>query len=270
MKYNPKIEQSRSSIYWGNVRHRRFTPVKHEFSYRIAMLMLDLDHVERELNFGPVLGCRHAALGWFRRKDYVGDQTLPLKQEILKQVKQKTGQNLNGKVLVLTHLRYWGFIMNPISVFYCYDKEEQLQALALQVTNTPWQEKILYVINADNDQRNQLSQFPKAMHVSPFNPMNMRYQCRFRDAEDTLFFHLENHFESEKHTDATMLFKRYPLTRWKLIGLTLRQPVMTIKVGFGIYWQALRLWLKKSPVHDHPKHLETDPISNQSLSNTTD
>ncbi len=261
---------SRSAIYRGDVRHRRFTPVKHEFNYRLSMLLLDLDCIEEELNLPPLLGSRRPALGWFRRKDYIGDPETRLKSYVLEQVRLQIGRELKGKVLLLTHLRYWGFVMNPISIFYCYDERDQLSALALQVTNTPWREKILYVVDVGEKQRTHLARFNKDMHVSPFNPMDMQYLCRFKDAGDILFFHLENHAGGTKHTDATMVFKRYPLSRSALIRLTLRQPAMTVKVGFGIYWQALRLWLKKTPLYDHPGRHQSNSSPNHRLSKSFD
>ena len=245
---------SRSSLYRGYIRHRRYLPIEHEFSYQITMLMIDLDYVDDELNQPPFIRISGPAPGWFRRSDYVGDQTITIKQEIVARVRQESGLEVNGKVLLLTHLRYWGFIMNPIAIFYCYDDSGKLIAAVLQVTNTPWKEKTTYVVPIRWQGRNHLSKFDKQMHVSPFNPMDMHYLCRLQSPDRTLFFHLENHTSNECHTDATMVFERLPMTKPGLIGLCLRQPAMTLKVGLAIYWQALRLWLKGARIHDHPEN----------------
>ena len=252
ISHTHSIERSASAIYIGTIRHRRFYPVTHAFRYRIAMLMLDLDFLDTELKIPPVTSTDKPAIGWFRRKDYAGDESENLKSHVLDQVEIKTGFRPDGKVLLLTHLRYWGFVMNPISIFYCYNRSSELVATVLQVTNTPWREKVLYVLPSTFTGKNFQTRFPKQMHVSPFNPMEMLYHCRLQKPGKTLFFHLENHQSSKKITDATMVFERREMTRKRLIRLVLSQPAMTLRVGFGIYWQALRLWIKGAPVFDHP------------------
>lgn len=250
--YPQSTSRSAISMYKGKVRHRRFTPKNHAFEYKITMLMLDLDFAVSDLDLFPIMSANAPSLGWFRRKDYSGAVTVCLKEHILDQVEKHTGYRPRGKVLLLTHLRYWGFVMNPISIFYCYDTNGSLIATVLQVTNTPWREKILYVLPANAEDKNQQFSFPKEMHVSPFNPMDMQYFCRLQNPDKTLFFHLENHLGNEKVMDATMVFKKQRLTRFRLIKLVLTQPAMTVRVGIGIYWQALKLWFKKVPVYDHP------------------
>ncbi|MCY4149018.1 MAG: DUF1365 domain-containing protein [Gammaproteobacteria bacterium] len=253
-----------SVLYRGIIRHRRFTPVLHEFRYRITMPLLDLATVENELNVPGLLSARHPALGWFRRMDYAGDPAQSLSDMIRDTVEAETGWRPDGRIRLLTNLRYWGFVMNPISIFYCDDNDGQLRYLVLQVTNTPWREKTLYVVRSEPEFRNQNGRFAKRMHVSPFHPMNMTYICRFRVPESRLFFHLENHRSSRCETDATLNLERVPMTLPRLIGLVIRQPSMSMKTGVGIYWQALKLRLKQAPVYPHPKshdaaHAQTQP-----------
>lgn len=258
-----------SVLYRGIIRHRRFTPVLHEFRYRVTMPLLDLATVENELNVLGLLSTRYPALGWFRRMDYAGDPVQPLSDMIRDTVEAEAGWRPDGRIRLLTNLRYWGFVMNPISIFYCDDSDGQLRYLVLQVTNTPWREKTLYVVRSEPESRNQNGRFAKRMHVSPFHPMDMTYNCRFRSPESRLFFHLENHRSSRRETDATLVLERVPMTLSRLTGLVIRQPSMSMKTGMGIYWQALKLRLKKAPVYPHPKscspaHVQTQPRHEQS------
>ena len=241
-----------SCLYSGVIRHRRFSPISHEFKYRVTSLCLDLDTLETDLSIPLIASSKGPSLGWFRRADYIGDRRTPLKQSILTLVNENLGFKPDGKVLLLTHLRYWGFVMNPISVFYCLNNQDQLVAVCLQVTNTPWREKTLYVERIDPESKNHCSLFKKQMHVSPFNPMEMTYLMRLQYPAGRLFFHLENHHNQDRITDATMIFRQSELTKKNLLSLILRQPSVTLKVALGIYWQAIILKLKGAVFYGHP------------------
>ena len=243
---------SKHTFYSGVIRHRRFEPGDHEFKYKLFMLCLDLDDLDRLFSYWPLTSLRKPALGWFRRSDYVGSTAVPLKEYVLSQVDKQLGFRPQGRVRLLTHLRMWGILMNPIAVFSCYHGDGKLAAVVLQVTNTPWDEKCLYVLKADSSTSKQHFEFDKVMHVSPFNPMDMRYLCRFIAADDHLVLHLENHKNGHRITDATLTMKGEPLSQSRLIQTILLHPYMTAKVYYGIYKQAFGLFLKKNPLYTNP------------------
>lgn len=251
-----QMQASGSCIYTGTIRHRRFWPTTHEFEYKTRMLYIDIDQLGEVLNRFPLSHSRLPAFGWFRRSDYHGDQNTLLDQHIRDQILAQTSKKFTGKIFLLTHLRYWGLLMNPISVFYCFNDQNRISFVVLQVTNTPWREKILYVLNANQEKLNQRFEFPKQMHVSPFNPMEMNYVCQINTPDHNLVVHLENHQTHSKHTDATLTLVRQPLTFPARAGLVLGFPHQTLKVVCGIYWNALRLWLKKTPFYSHPNNTE--------------
>ena len=98
-------ESARHALYRGVIQHRRFTPVSHHFRYGITMTMIDLDHADALFRPFPILGTRLPSLGWFRRKDYHGEEADSLRDHIRSVVRQHLGVDPRGRMLLLTHPR---------------------------------------------------------------------------------------------------------------------------------------------------------------------
>ncbi|SRR6056297_2832211 len=243
----------RSCIYEGIVRHRRHTPREHAFSYRVAMPFLRVDEIPTLLAGCRLWSAQKRALGEYRRSDFLGDPEIPLDEAVRDRVQLATGERPRGPVYLLANLRYYGFNMNPISCYYCYSEDEsRLEYLVAEVTNTPWEERHSYVLEAPAEGRWLRTEFDKALHVSPFNPMDMRYHWRSNSPDHRLLVHLENHREGLRVFDATLSLTARALNRAALNRLLFNYPFMTAKVGAAIYWQALKLFFKGVPLHAHP------------------
>ena len=244
-----------SAVYEGTVRHWRLAPRRHAFSYRIAQLCLDLDELERVFAGRWLWSGDRPNLAEFRRRDYLRPETLPLAEAARSLVERHTGVRPLGPVRLLTHLRYAGYVFNPVSFYYCHDTAGALQAVIADITNTPWNERHAYVLGlAQAERRGPLWQwdFTKAFHVSPFLPLERDYRWRFSAPAERLRVHMTVREGERVEFQAHLDLKRRALTGASLARVLWRYPLMGTQVVGAIYWQALRLWLKRTPVYNHP------------------
>jgi len=250
---NPQLA---SAVYEGVVRHRRHAPHAHAFDYRMAQLYLDLDEIEQVFANRWLWSSEHRNVAQFRRRDYLGPAGVPLAEAVRRRVEQATGHRPVGPIRLLTHLRYVGLVFNPVSFYYCFAEDgENLAAIVAEITNTPWKERHAYVLPIESVQvlgRALHWSFPKTFHVSPFMPMDCEYDWRFTVPGDDLRVHMDVSRGGQRTFNATLALRRRPLAGASLARVLWRYPLMTAQVVGAIHWQALRLWLKRNPVHDHP------------------
>ncbi len=240
-----------SAIYEGTIRHRRLAVRRHEFRHRVALAYLDLDELDGLLD-GRLVAAR-PGLVRFRRSDYLGENSVPLADAVRGLVAQRIGSAPRGPVRLLTHLRTFGHCFNPVSFYYCFTPEERLQAVAAEVTSTPWGERHTYVLERAGEEPVLHASVAKRLHVSPFMGMQQRYRWRVTPPAATLSVHIESLEQGRPVFDATLALRRSPLSRGALAGVTARYPAATLRLLALIYGHAAALRLKGVPTHPHPE-----------------
>jgi len=244
-------------IYEGEVRHRRIAPVLHVFRYRLFMLYVDVDRLAETFRGRWLWSTTSPNLAQWRRSDYLGPADRPLSECVRDMVEERIGRRPAGPVWLLTHFRYFGIAMNPISLYYCYDVGGQLDAVVAEVSNTPWNERHWYVLDVRQTGSSELRvEVAKAFHVSPFLGMDYDYIFALNEPNERLHVHITN--RDRQHTaerpifEASLDMQRRSLSAYGLARVLVCYPWMTLRVLIGIYYQAFRLWWKGAPYFPHP------------------
>lgn len=250
-----------SCLYEGMVRHRRYLPKAHGFENKLFYTFIDLDELTSVFSGRWLWSVHRFNIACMKRADYLGDPKQNLKEAVLDHVQAQTGIRPIGPVRLFTHLRYFGFVFNPVSFYFCYDATgEHVQTIVAEITNTPWGQRHAYVLPVEQSVLSTKFQFSfdKQFHVSPFMPMDIHYEWYFTAPAEHFTVHMINFQGEAKIFDATLSMQRKAITSAHCAAALLRFPLVTLKVVTLIYWHALRLWLKKVPFYNHPQH--TTPV----------
>ena len=252
-----------AGLYVGTLRHRRFRPRKHEFTYNLFMALLDIDRIPELMAQSRWTSYNRFNWATFDERDHFGNPALALRERVEQDARAHGVSLPDGPIFLLTHLRYLGYCFNPISFYFCYDRSGHLDAVLAEVNST-FGETRNYWLSRENREpsANALHyRCPKTMHVSPFMEMNLDYEFVLTEPGEKLVAHMntiERGPASESSTpffDATLALEHEPWTARSVALALLRHPWMTAKVIAAIHWQALRLFLKRVPVYTHPARI---------------
>ena len=253
------IKFSESKIYLGNIVHRRFSPKKHSFNYTLYMLALDVSEVENAKEGVGLFG-----FSWFHplrfvEKDYLRSEPYGLKQRITNKVMQLNGHSDINRIVMLVQVRCFGLYFSPANFYFCYDKDDRCTQMLAEVSNTPWNERHYYLVDL-LDKAKQVNE--KVFQVSPFMDLDMSYYWQVRapnKESNKLVINIENkrtnklNGKVDKLFDVNLNMEKQSLSQRNLLRVWCQLPMMTIKVVSGIYWQALKLFVKRIPFIGYQK-----------------
>jgi DUF1365 family protein len=246
----------KSALYEGMITHQRHATaatagVAHSFRYATLMPLLFLDELDDVAALHPRWSRSSPVGAWLRRRDYLGDPSLSLDEAVRRAVDGRVGRRPTGPIAMLAHVRLWGWLFNPLCVYYCYAAtSDVVEHVVLEVRSTPWHERHLYVLDAASRHH----RFAKEMHVSPFLAMDHDYVMTWSAPSEHLSLHLGNRRGEERLFDASMSLTRREITKESLASYVWRRPLRTMGVSAGIYRQALTLWRKGAHFHPRPLH----------------
>lgn len=260
---------SDSSIYWGRVSHTRFLPKVHRFTYRVMMFDIYLDEIDDLVDTHWALRTEgHITsrsekvklsnkLPWrfvLRRSDFLPTYDGTLEEAARSAYRELTGQEAPGRISMMANLRSMNWNFNPITLFFYYN-ESGIERTIAEVTNTPWGERHLYLLNAPGSTR-----FTKAHHVSPFLEMAGEYEINYKKDSDHFDLVMGLYDLNYEHPEdlgvrrlsAVMDFEREDLNDSALHAATKRFPDMAFRVSLGIYVQAAKIFAKGIKYVPHP------------------
>jgi len=240
-----------SAILKGHVHHARYRPTQHAFSYSIAQWWLALDELDQVAKQSRWFSTNGFAPLRFRREDYLRGSQGDLAQAVRDKLTELTGHEIKGRVFFLGAVRSFGLYFSPLNCYFVQaEGQTDYSYMLAEVSNTPWNERHYYALDLS-----QALVHDKTFHVSPFNPIDMRYHWQLIPpqpiADHHAMVHLDVHAK-KRDFSATVKLTRVELNSKSIRNVLLRYPINTLGTVGAIYWQALRLWLKRTPLYTHP------------------
>lgn len=253
-KRNLKVATTelRSCLYDCSVMHHRLAPKENHFRYNIFQFCLDLEELDTLSSCLRLFRRNRRALYRFNDSDHLPDSGgQGTKAAVLAWI---AGQGLSlpadTRVLLLTHCRVFGYIFNPVSFYFCLDAQDRSVCAVAEVGNTFGEQKPFLLGSEHFDGEGRFRRIvPKHFYVSPFSALDLAFDFKLRVPGEQLDIHIDDR-EGDRPVLLTALTgRRVPLTDANLARLTLKYPLITLRIITLIHWHALKLWWKNVPWH---------------------
>ncbi len=232
-----------SCIYNGSVIHKRFKPKEHFFKYKVFSLFIDLSELE-ELNKNlKFFSFNKFNLISFHEKDHGERDGSSLLDWVKLNLRNNNISTKNIKIKLLCYPRILGYVFNPLSIFFIYNKDENLISILYEVKNT-FGEQHTYVFKVESENKLIQNNCSKKFHVSPFIEMDCNYFFRILNPGENLSVKIDQYDQEGKILFASQDGRRSDLTSENLMNSYLKHPLMTFKIISAIHFEAFKLWIK--------------------------
>ena len=251
-----------SILYRGYVEHERFFPTRHRLSYRLYVYAIDLDDLPRLDRRLPLFGYNRFRPVSLYDRDYLAAEAGSIREKLLRQIDPQLGDRQVARIVVVTSPRFFNYIFNPVSFYYCFDAQDNLVGAVAEVNNT-FGEKHVYVLPAE---KAIPASFParfksaKAFHVSPFNTMGGTYHFHLADIRRELDVRIALHREGRQIMNARLWGRPIPLTPLRHLRTVLSQPLSPHLTIPRIYWEAFKLRFRRGLTY-HQKPVPLSPMT---------
>ena len=232
-----------SIIYNGKVIHRRFKPKEHYFKYKVFSLLIDIDELEIIENKIKIFSYNKFNIISFFEKDHGPRDGTSLKEWVIKNLNDIGIDNDRIQIKLFCYPRIFGYVFNPLSVFFIYDKNSNLISILYEVKNT-FGEQHTYVFKVEGQNKLIQNNCSKKFHVSPFIEMDCNYFFRILNPEQKLSVVIDQYDQEGKILFASQDGERSDLTSKNLMNSYLKHPLMTFKIISAIHFEAFKLWIK--------------------------
>ena len=232
-----------SSIYNGTVIHKRFKPKKHFFRYSVFSLFIDLSELNQLDNSIKFFSFNKFNLISFFEKDHGDRDGSSLIEWVKKNLKENNISSENIKIKLLCYPRIFGYVFNPLSVFFIYNSKNKLISILYEVKNT-FGEQHTYIFKVEDDLNLFQHNCSKKFHVSPFIEMNCNYFFRILKPGEKISVIIDQYHTNEKILYASQDGKRVDFNSRELLKSYLKHPLMTFKIISAIHYEAFKLWTK--------------------------
>ena len=232
-----------SSIYNGTVIHKRFKPKKHFFKYSVFSLFIDLSELNQLDNSIKFFSFNKFNLISFFDKDHGDRDGSSLIEWVKKNLKENNISSENIKIKLLCYPRIFGYVFNPLSVFFIYNSKNKLISILYEVKNT-FGEQHTYIFKVEDDLNLFQHNCSKKFHVSPFIEMNCNYFFRILKPGEKISVIIDQYHSNEKILYASQDGKRADFNSKELLKSYLKHPLMTFKIISAIHYEAFKLWTK--------------------------